>query len=152
MFIIDTNILASEILLKYEQDELTEKYRTFFQKIPLIKRIVPDFILNEFELLITKVIPSRYKNQMSEIEKKELRKITSEYMERIIEGYTLASPSTSVIKKAFGFYKRFESTHYISFTDSLLLATAKDNDYTLISKDQRINDRAKELGITFYTP
>lgn len=150
MFIIDTNILASELLVKYEQDELSQKYRAFFQAIPLIKRVVPDFILNEFELLITQVVPSRYKNVMDNAEKKELRIITSEYMEKIIEGYTLVSPTLTVIKKAFELYKRFENTHYISFTDSLLLAAAKDNEYTLISKDERVNDRAKELKIPYY--
>jgi predicted nucleic acid-binding protein len=150
MFIIDTNILASEILVKYEQDELTLKYRAFFQEIPLMKRVVPDFILNEFELLMTQVVPSRYKDQMTGEERKELRVITSAYIERIIGDYTLVSPTPAVIKKALGMYKRFENTHYISFTDSLLLATAQENRYTVITKDRRVNDRAKELQISFY--
>lgn len=152
MFIIDTNILASEILVKYEQDALTRQYRAFFQEIPLIKRVVPDFILNEFELLMTQVVPSRYKKVMRESERKELQAITSAYLERVIGEYTLISPSTYVIKKALEFYKRFERNHYISFTDSLLLATAQHNDHTIISKDARLNHRAKELHIAFYSP
>ncbi len=152
MFIIDTNILASEILVKYEQDALTEQYRTFFQEIPLIKRVVSDFILNEFELLMTQVVPSRYKNVMREAERRDLQTITSAYLERVIGEYTLISPSTRVIKKAFEYYKRFEHSHYISFTDSLLLAAAQHNDYTIISKDARLNQRAKELHIAFYNP
>lgn len=150
MFIIDTNILASEILEKYEQDALTQQYRAFFQEIPLIKRVAADFILNEFELLITQVVPSRYKNVMDEAERNELQAITSAYLERVIGDYTLISPSIYVIKKAFEFYKRFEKNHHISFTDSLLLATAQDNDYTIISKDVRLNARAKELHIACY--
>ncbi len=152
MFIVDTNILASEILIKYEQDSLTRQYIAFFQKIPLRKRVVPDFVLNEFELLITQVIPSRYKKVMDEAERNDLQVIASAYLERIISEYTLISPSSQVIKKALEFYKRFERGHYISFTDSLLLATAQQHDYTILSKDVRLNQRAKELQIASYDP
>jgi len=152
MFIVDSNILISEILTKYEQDELTLKYQTFYKQIPLIKRVISDFILNEFELYMVQVVPSRYQEQMEEQERKAIREITKAYMERIVEEYTLVSPSISVIKTAFDFYKRFGYTHYISFTDSLLLATAKYNSYTIITKDRRLNQRAKDLHIEFYEP
>lgn len=153
MFIIDSNILVSEILTKYEKDELTLKYQAFYKQIPLIiKRVISDFILNEFELYMVQVVPSRYKAYMSEQERKAIREITSAYMERVIGECTLAFPSISAIKTAFDFYKRFGHRHYISFTDSLLLATAKDNSYTIITKDRRLRERAKDLGIKFYEP
>ena len=152
MFIIDSNILVSEILTKYEKDELTLKYRKFYQQVPLIKRVIADFVLNEFELYMVQVVPSRYKAYMSEQERKAIREITSAYMERVIGECTLAFPSISAIKTAFDLYKRFGHRHYISFTDSLLLATAKDNGYTILTKDRRLRERAKDLGIKFYEP
>ena len=129
MFIVDSNILVSEILVKYEQDELTLQYQAFYKQVPLIKRVISDFILNEFELYMVQVVPSRYQDQMNKEERKAIREVTSKYIERIIEECTLVSPSISVVKTAFDFYKRFGHTHYISFTDSLLLATAKANSY-----------------------
>ena len=152
MFIIDSNILVSELLAKYEQDDLTLKYKAFYQQIPLIKRVIADFILNEFELYMVQVVPSRYPAQMDKQERKAIREISIAYIERLIEECTLFSPSLSVIKTAFDFYKRFERTHYISFTDSLLLAAAKDNLYTIITKDRRLNERAKDLHIETYEP
>ena len=149
MYIIDTNILVSEILVKYEQDELTNRCREFFQEMPLIKRVVPDFILNEFELLMIQVVPSRYKNQINEQGKKDLMEITTLYMERVIEKCVLVAPTKSVIKVAFEYYKQLKDDHYISFTDSLLLATAKHNGYTIFTKDKRINLLAKQLDISF---
>lgn len=152
MYIIDSNILVSEILTKYEKDELTLKYKEFYQQVPLIKRVIADFILNEFELYMVQVVPSRYQDQMDKEERKTIREVTSKYMERIIEECTLVSPSISVVKTAFDLYKRFGDTHYISFTDSLLLATAKANSYTIITKDRRLKERAKDLSIDCYEP
>jgi predicted nucleic acid-binding protein len=152
MFIVDSNILVSEILTKYEQDELTLKYQAFYKQIPLIKRVIPDFILNEFELYMVQVVPSRYQKQMDEQEIKAIKDITSTYIEYMIGKCTLVSPSISTIKTAFDFYKQFEDAHYISFTDSLLLATARGGSYTIITKDRRLNARAKELGIEYFQP
>jgi predicted nucleic acid-binding protein len=150
MFLIDSNILVSEILVKYEQDERTLQYRNFYQQIPLIKRVVTDYVLAEFELYMIQVVPSRY--QMNAKAKKEIQQTTSEYLKQIINSFTLDSASPSVIKKAFSLYQRFENTHYISFTDSLLLALAQINDYTLITKDKRLNSLAKELSIPHFEP
>ena len=150
MFIIDSNILVSEILTRYEKDELTLKYQVFYQQISLIKRVISDFILNEFELYMVQVVPSRY--QMEKEERKTIREITSVYIERMLKKCTLVSPSISAIKTAFDFYKQFGNTHYISFTDSLLLAVAKENGYTILTKDRRLNERAKDLRIDSYEP
>ena len=145
MVIIDTNILVSELLHKYEQDENTLQYRRFYQQLPLVQRVIPDFILNEFEIYMTKVAPSRYR--MDEQQKKTIRKATSIQLEELIHNCTVVSPSPATIKNAFALYKRFENDHYISFTDSLLLAVAKDSGYTLLTKDRRVINRAKELDI-----
>ena len=54
-YVIDTNIHAAYLLQGYEADPLTKKYLAFYSKIPLSQRLVPDFIMNEFELFITQV-------------------------------------------------------------------------------------------------
>ena len=152
MYLIDTNILVSEILIKYEQEEESYTYRNFYQQIPLIQRVIADVVLNEFELYMLQVVPSRYQSRMPQAERQELRPITSAYIGRVIEISTLIVPTTSVIHHAFDLHKRFLLTHYISFTDSLLLAIAHANGYTLLSKDRRLNARAKEVDVACYTP
>jgi predicted nucleic acid-binding protein len=150
MYLIDTNILVSEILVKYEQDEESLTYRNFYQQIPLIQRVIPDVVLNEFELYMLQVVPSRYQSRMPQAERQELRSITSSYIGRVIETSTLMTPSLPVIHHAFHLHKRFLHTHYISFTDSLLLAIAKANNHTLMTKDRRLRARAKEIDIAYY--
>ncbi len=152
MYLIDTNILISEILVKYEQDAESHTYRNFYQQIPLLQRVIPDVVLNEFELYMLQVVPSRYQSRMPQAERQELRPITSAYIGRVIETSSLTAPTISVIHHAFDLYKRFLHTHYISFTDSLLLAIAHANGYTLLTKDRRLNARAKELNVARYEP
>ena len=151
MFLIDSNILVAEILTKYEQDELTEQYRRFYRQIPLIKRVVTDFVLNEFELYMVQVVPSRYQKKMTEEEKRETRLATVAYMQRVTESFSLDSPSKATIKNAFILYQRFtQEGHYISFTDSLLLAMAQANGYTLVTKDKRLRMLAHNLDVDSY--
>jgi predicted nucleic acid-binding protein len=150
MFIIDTNILAAEILKEHERDKLTVSYLSFYRQIPIIKRVIPDFILNEFEKLMLQVIPSRY--HLTSKEKQNLRSITVIYMKKIIDRETLMTPTVITIKVAFSIYLQNIHTHYISFTDCLLLAMAQQHGFTIVSKDERLNARAKELHIAYYEP
>lgn len=150
MFIIDTNILAAEVLKEHERDSLTILYLLFYRQIPIIKRVIPDFILNEFETLMLQVMPSRY--HLTSEEKREMRNITMSYMKNIIDNSTLTSPTITTIKDAFSLYQQNIHTHYISSTDSLLLAMAQQHGFTIVSKDERVNARARELQIAFYEP
>ena len=60
MYVIDSNIHVAYLLQHYEDDVVTKKYLAFYTTIPTAERVVPDFILGEFETLIMQVIPSRY--------------------------------------------------------------------------------------------
>jgi predicted nucleic acid-binding protein len=73
-------------------------------------------------------------------------------MEKIVEEHTVITPTTTIVKDAFPIYQQNVHTHYISFTDSLVLALARQNNFTILSKDQRLNARAKELHISYYDP
>jgi predicted nucleic acid-binding protein len=150
MFLIDTNILVAEVLKEYEQDHMTLSYLAFFKKLPLMKRVVPDSILNEFETMITQVVPSRY-NLTAELTQ-NLKAITCKYLGEIVAEHTLITPTTAIVKDAFSIYQQNVQTHYISFTDSLVLALARQSNFTILSKDQRLNARAKELNISYYAP
>jgi len=150
MFLIDTNILVADILKEYEQDQMTLPYLAFFKKLPLMKRVIPDFILNEFETLITQVVPSRY-SLTTEL-KQNLKNITCTFMEKLIAEHTVITPTTAIVKDAFSIYQQNVNSHYISFTDSLVLALARQSNFTILSKDQRLNNRAKELHIPYYAP
>lgn len=150
MVIIDTNILVSEIMSKYEFDEETKQYRLLYEQIPLYRRVIPDFILNEFELFTAQVAPGRYK--MNPEEKLILHEALGEYLHRIIHSFSLYSPSLSAIKQAYGIYFQYHKTHYISFTDSLILSASLNNSYAVLTKDKRLRDRAKELSISCLEP
>ncbi len=150
MFLIDTNILVAEVLKEYEQDHMTLSYLAFFKKLPLMNRVIPDFILNEFETLITQVVPSRY-SLTAEL-KQNLKNITCMFMERLVAEHTVITPTTAIVKDAFSIYQQNVNSHYISFTDSLVLALARQSNFTILSKDQRLNNRAKELHIPYYAP
>jgi|SRR3954451_5973729 predicted nucleic acid-binding protein len=150
MFLIDTNILAAEILQAYEQDPLTKSYLAFYTKVPLLKRVIPDFILAELETLMTQVVPSRY-NLSPEL-KQQMKALTATYMGRLIDEHTLVTPTVATIKEAFPIYQQNLQSHYISLTDSLLLALARQNDFTIVSKDERLNARAEVLQISYFRP
>lgn len=148
MFILDTNILAAEVLTEHEQDHLTTTYLAFYKQLPLVKRVLPDFILNEFETLMIQVVPSRY--HLTDEEKHNMKNITTAYIKKIINEFTLITPTITLVKEAFSLYQQNVHTHYISFTDSLLLTMARQHNFTILSKDMRLNARAKELKIAYY--
>ena len=150
MFLIDTNILAAEILKEFETDQLTRDYLALYNGIPLMKRVIPDFILSEFETLITQAVPSRY--NLTDDQRRNMKNITTEYMKRIIEEHTVMTPTITTVKDAFSLYQRYTKLGYISFTDSLVLALARQNDYAIVSKDQRLKSKAKDLEIACFEP
>ena len=150
MFLIDTNIHAAYILKQYENDPLTVQYTTFYKQLSLKHRLVPDFILGEFETLLLQAVPSRYK--LDTEEKQELKKLVHEYITDIRRDYPLITSSEDVVRKAFEIYHTNFSTRYISFTDSLLLALASAHQYTLLTKDQKLHVIAQQMRIPFYQP
>ncbi len=150
MYLIDTNIHAAYILKTYENDKLTQQYVSFYSTIALTYRIVPDFILNEFEIFITRVAPSKY--HLTAEQKPQLRQAVFEYIRDIKKSFTLVTTPMEVYKSAFDIYFLYAKDSYISFTDSLLLALARNGGYTLLTKDNRLQTIAKELRIAFYKP
>ena len=150
MYLLDTNILASEILKKYEQDQKTLLYRHFLNSISLEKRIVSDFILGEFETFMLRVVPKRYK--MAETEKNDLIAVTHAHLAKLIELCTMENTTNSIVTQALSIYQKYAHIHYINFTDSLFLSCAQANGYTILSQDQRLTARAKELKIKFWQP
>jgi predicted nucleic acid-binding protein len=145
MFLIDTNIHAAYLLQAYEQDEVTKQYLTAYEQIPLINRVVADFVLNELELLLLKAVPPRF--HMTPEQEELLKQEVFAYFHDMFTHFTLATPSSQTVKHAYELYQRYAHTKYISFTDSLVLALAEQNNYTILSKDRRLNDIAQQLSI-----
>ena len=150
MFVIDTNIHAAYLLQHYENDELTKKYLSFYTSIPLSQRIVPEFILNEFEIFILQVAP--YKYRLTPDQREQFQMAVIEYIHDISHSFTLALPSLSAYKQAIDIYQMHSKKRFISFTDSLLISLAHDQGFTILTKDNRLQEIAKELNVTFYTP
>lgn len=149
MYIIDTNILIAELLSKYQKDDRQKKVLAFYRKIPLMKRVIPDFILTEFELFMIHVIPTRITFNI--LEKNQLHDIVTAYLSQIIMNCTLATPSRQIIMTAHSLYRqKVNDSNYISFTDSLLLASALHLQSTIISIDQNLNQYAQELKLAYY--
>ena len=151
MYIIDTDILASELLYKYQLDDSVKKTVAFYRKIPLMKRIIPDFVVNEFELFMTNVIPNRF--LLHSGEKKQLSDIVVAYLRQISTNCTLIYPNRQIMKNAFLLYQQYKNdiaSNHISFTDSLLLATAIQMQYTILTLDQTVKGYASELRIPYF--
>lgn len=150
MFLIDTNIHAAYLLQAYEKDDLTRQYLAFYEQLPLIHRVVPDFVLNEFEILMIRAVPSRY--QMTPDQRAQMKQVVVDYLQDIFANCTLATPTLTIMKRAFEMYKHYATTSYLSITDSLILAMSEQNNYTLLTKDERMQTLARELKLPLYEP
>lgn len=151
MYIIDSNILAVELLSKYQMDDITKKTLGFYRKVPLMKRVIADFIVNEFELYIMHAFPLQISLGVSE--KNLLHDVVVTYLRQISNSCTIIAPSRAIVKNAFSLYQQYKSdtgSNYISFTDSLLLSTAIQLQYTIISLDSSLLTYAKELHISCF--
>lgn len=150
MYIIDTNIHAAYLLQNYEDDALTKKYLDTYDTIALVDRVIPDFIIGEFETFIIQVVPSRY--QLEGKDKENLKQLAFAYIHRIISESTLVVPEVDTVQRARDIYFENARSHYISFVDSLVLATAEQNNYAIFSKDGRLNTLAQKLTIPLLQP
>lgn len=150
MHLIDTNIHAAYLLQNFEEDKLTKRYLELFENITLADRVVPDFILGELETFMIRVIPPRYKLNSQDTHK--LKQLTLDYIHRITKECTLIVPEISTVREAGDLYFKYANTNYLSFIDCLILVSAKQNKYTLFSKDTRLNTVAKQLDIPQLKP
>lgn len=150
MYLIDTNIHAAYLLQNFEYDELTKQYLKLYENITLGDRVVPDFILGEFETFIMRVVPPRY--QLNSEDKNKLKQLSLEYIDRLTRQCTIIVPDVKTVQKARDIYLKYAYSNYISFTDSLLLATAQQNNFMLFSKDARLNAIAQQLDIPLLKP
>jgi predicted nucleic acid-binding protein len=150
MFLIDTNIHAAYLLQHFENDDLTKQYLARYNNIPLRDRVVPDFILGEFETFIMKVVPSRY--QLNAEDTQKLKHLAFAYIKTLTEECTIVASEVQTIEHARDLYFESAPTSYLSFVDCLVLATAEHNTYTVFTKDMRVNKLAEKLHIASYKP
>ena len=149
-YLIDTNIHAAYVLQAYEADPLTKKYLAFYAMTPLSERLIPDFIVNEFELFVTQVAPVKYR--MRPEQTSSFYKAVHTYLHDIAASCTLVTASLEAYRNAFSIYEHNAQQRYISFTDSLLLSLAKQMDFLLLTKDRRIQTIAQELRVGYFDP
>ena len=145
MYLIDTNIHAAYLLQNFEDDDLTGRYLSFFNTIPLSDRLIPDFIIGELETFIIRVVPSRY--GLNSEDKQELKQLTFDYIERITTGCTVVVPDVEVVQHAKKIYLANSIARYISFVDSLLIAFAARHNHFLYTKDERLSYVAKQYNV-----
>jgi predicted nucleic acid-binding protein len=151
MYLIDTNIHTAYLLQEdFEKDDLTKKYLELYKEITLADRIVPDFILGEFETFIVQVAPSRF--QLNPEDKRKLKQLALDYIRTLTDECTVIVPEVKTVQRARDIFFENAHTHYMSFIDCLVLATADLGGYHLMTKDTRLTARAKELGVTCYEP
>jgi predicted nucleic acid-binding protein len=150
MFLIDTNIHAAYLLQNFENDDLTKQYLARYNSISLRDRVVPDFILGEFETFIMKVVPSRY--QLSVEDTQKLKHLALTYIKTLTDECTIVASEVHTVEHARDLYFEHATTSYLSFVDCLVLATAQNHTYTVFTKDRRLHTLAKKLQITSYDP
>ncbi|HUD44008.1 MAG TPA: PIN domain-containing protein [Patescibacteria group bacterium] len=150
MYLVDTNIHAAYLLQNYENDDVTRQYLHFYETVSLVDRAIPDFILGEFETFMMQVVPSRYNLQIED--KRKIQQLTTEYMQNLTTDCTLIVPDTETFQYAKDIYFEYLNSHYISFVDALVLATADRNSYPILTKDERMKLLAKRMNISFFQP
>src|SRR4051794_9594974 len=150
MYLIDTNIHVSFLLRNFENDDLTRQYLALYESIKLRERVVPDYILGELETFIMQVVPSRY--QLPAEDMKKIKHLTQEYFRRLTQECTIVVPDVQTVERARDIYFENATTNYISFFDSLCLATAEQNGYTIFTRDKRMNSLAKRMQIASFEP
>src|SRR4051794_27193392 len=143
MYLIDTNIHAAYILQGYENDETTKQYLNQYRKIALSDRVVPDFILGEFETFINRVAPPKYRLNAEDSEK--LQTLAIDYIKQMTTDFILVKPDVQTIKNASTIYFDNFQKNYLSFNNCLLLATAKQTSFIIFTKDKRMRTLAKKL-------
>jgi predicted deacetylase len=121
-----------------------------YSSITLAERLVPDFVLAEFETFIMRVVPPRY--QLSTEDTQKLKRVALRYMQSLTDECTVVTPDVQTVERARDIYFENATTSYISFVDCFVLAMAEKNTYTVFSKDKRMNTLAKQLHITGYEP
>ena len=146
MYLIDTNIHAAFFLQKHETDVESKKYVEFFKQIPLSQRLIPDFVLNEFEILMVQVVPSRYR--LNTRDKNAVRNLTFEYIKEVVNQCKVVTPTVASVQAAAKIYLKHTNKHYISFTDSLIISTAKQLGASVFTKDERLKGRAHEEKVS----
>src|SRR3954462_14875952 len=150
MFLIDTNIHAAFLLQNFGNDDLTKQYLATYHAIKLKERVVPDYILGELETFIMQVVPSRY--QLPAEDMKKIKHLTHEYLSWLTQECTIVVPEVQTVERARDIYFENATTNYISFFDSLCLATAEQNGYTIFTRDKRMNSLAKRMHIASFEP
>ena len=145
MYLIDTNIHAAYLLQDYEDDRLTGNYLAMYEKVVLADRVVPDFVLGEFETFMLQVVPSRYR--LGKEDKQKLKLLVTDSMGRLIRECTLVVPDVSIVQRAWDIYFKNIDTHYLSFVDCLILGVAEKWRYGLLTRDERMKLVARNLGI-----
>ncbi len=150
MYLIDTNIHAAYLLQNYEDDDPTKQYLEAYNGISLVDRVVPDFILGEFETFIMQVVPSRYR--LNSDDTRKLKQLAFDYIYRLTHECTIVVPEIQTVQRARDIYFENANTHYMSFIDCLVLATTEQNKFTLFTKDTRMGTIAKKLQIVCCEP
>jgi predicted nucleic acid-binding protein len=150
MYLIDTNIHAAYLLQNFETDMQTKRYLALYNDMQLADRIVPDFILGEFETFIIQVVPSRYR--LNTDDKQKLKHLALDYINRLTNECPLVVPTIDAVRVAHDIFFDNAHTHYMSFIDCLLLATAKQLDVPLFTQDRKVRDAATKLHIPIHEP
>ena|SRR5947209_1530352 len=150
MYLIDTNIHVAFLLQNIENDTLTKQYLAMYEGIPFKERVVPDYILGELETFIIQVVPSRYQLPAEDVTK--LKHLTHKYFRWLTEECTIVVPNIQTVERARDIYFENAATNYISFIDSLCLATAQHYSYIIFTRDKRMNSLAKQHHIATCEP
>lgn len=96
------------------------------------------------------VVPSRYRLEAGD--KKKIKELTFDYLKRLINECTVVVPSMGIVKQAWDIYYENFDKRYLSFMDCLVLSTAKDNKYSLFTKDERMKRVAQDFNIRLLRP
>lgn len=146
MLLFDTNILTKRLLSPFLDKAVEDpsKLLSFLQKVKDVDIVVPSFIVAEYEIIITRVAPSRYK--FTKEDRLELLESLQRDIQEINCFCTIYSPTIKEYLRASQLFCE-QKPMKLSFTDCWLLAVVESKKHPLLTLDKALKKTAQKMAL-----
>lgn len=144
MILFDTNILTKRLIAPLLNKSFEEPFKllSFLEGIKATETVVPSFIVAEYEIVITRVAPSRY--HFTREDQAELLENLRQDIQTINCFCTVHTSTKKEYLRASQLFCE-QKTMKLSFTDCWLLAVAESTKYPLLTLDKTLKRVAEKL-------
>lgn len=148
MYLVDTNIHIAYLLHAYESDPTTLRYLDFYHSLQISSIVLSDFILTELEAIVFQVVPKRY--SLDENGKDSLFAAGRKYIDKLSSDGVFMNIDGELVQRGVRIYDKVHKNQYISLADSLMIALALRERVSILSRDKRLVQVAREMKVECY--